>query len=333
MNEQALELSLALTPNPRGHALIDGRIVPEGIRVRPMIVHASELYWRQLQFAEFDVSEMSLSSLIIAISHGDTRFAAIPAFTMRRFFHTGILVRRDVGIDKPADLRGKRVGVPEYQMTSAIWSRGILQHEFDVAPNDIEWFMERMPDRSHGGATGFTPPKGLRLNQIPASSNIGEMMIDGTLDATLLYITDRNLVDRSRIELVGHPKVRHLFEDQAAERRRYYEKTGIYPINHVLIVRRSLLERYSWVALNLYNAFVAAKEALAQDAQASLQPLIETGALDPATVRTLRSDPMSYGLKEAGRVVEAIAQYQYEQGLTERRVALDEIFAPSTLFT
>ena len=331
MSDSDIELSLGLTPNPRSAAIAEGRVTAEGIRLRPMIIHPSELYWRQLQFGDFDVSEMSISSLIIATSRGDTRWAAIPAFTMRRFFHTGILVRRNAGIDAPADLHGKRVSVPEYQMTSAIWSRGILQHEFGVVLKKIEWFMERNPERSHGGATGFAPPPGIRLNQIPPTTNIGEMMVNEELDATLLYITDRNLVDRSRIELVGHPKIRFLFEDRAAECRRYYAKTGIYPINHILIVRRSLLERHPWIALNLYNAFVAAKEDLAKSADAMLQPYLETGTLDRAVTRTLQTDPMPYGVRAARPVVETIAQYLHEQGLTDRRVALEEIFAPSTL--
>lgn len=331
MNDADIELSLALTPNPRSQALVEGRISVEGVRLRSMVIHPSELYWRQLQFGEFDASEMSISSLLIATSRGDTRWAAIPAFTMRRFFHTGILIRRDAGIATPSDLKGKRVGVPEYQMTSAIWSRGILQHEFGVMPTDIEWFMERTPDRSHGGATGFVPPAGLRLNQIPATTNIGEMMVKGDLDATLLYIADRNLVDRSRIDLVGHPNIRFLFQDRAAERRRYYAKTGIYPINHVVVIRRSLLERYPWISLNLFNAFVAAKDELARSAQAVLAAYIETGVLDGGVLAMLATDPMPYGLKAGRKVVETIAQYLEEQGLTDRRVGLEEIFARATL--
>src|SRR5438132_746329 len=234
MTDSRLELSIALSDNERTRPLIEGRVMPQGIKLVPTMVHPSEMFWRQLRFAEFDVSEMSMSSLIISVSRGDTRWVAIPVFTMRKFFHTSIIVRTDSGITAPADLRGKRIGVPEYQQTWAIWARGILQHEFGVHARDIEWFMERNPDKSHGGATGFRAPPGVRVNQIPPASNIGEMLLRGELDGG---------------------------------------------------VERTL----------------AAK------------------------------DPLAYGVKASRAVLETITQYVHEQGLSERRVALEEIFAPSTL--
>ena len=140
---------------------------PEGIDLIPTILHPSELFWRQLHFAEFAVSEMSCSSFMIVTGQGDTRFVGLPIFTTRRFFHTTILVSRKSGIEKPADLKGKRVGVPEYQQTAALWTRGVLQHEFGVHPKDMEFWMERTPEKSHGGATGFKPPPGVVVHQVP----------------------------------------------------------------------------------------------------------------------------------------------------------------------
>ena len=265
MTAPHLELSIALSDNERTRPLLEGRVVPQGIKLVPTMVHPSEMFWRQLRFAEFDVSEMSMSSLIIAVSRGDTRWVAIPVFTMRKFFHTSIIVRTDSGIAAPADLRGKRIGVPEYQQTWAIWSRGILQHEFGVHARDIEWFMERNPDKSHGGATGFTAPPGVRVNQIPPTTNMGEMLIRGELDGSLHYLVDNNLVDRSTVDVSG--VTRYLFPDPAAEGRRFYAKTGLFPINHTVVVRRSLLESRPWIALNLYSAFVAAKEEIARAGQ------------------------------------------------------------------
>jgi 4,5-dihydroxyphthalate decarboxylase len=326
-----LELSLALSDNPNTRPLIDGHVEAEGIRLIPTAVHPSEMFWRQLRFGEFDVSEMSMSSLLIATARGPTPWVALPVFTTREFFHTRILVRSEAGISAPADLRGKRVGVPEYQQTAAIWGRGVLQHEFGVHAREIEWFMERGADKSHGGATGFAAPAGVRVNQIPPSTNIGEMLLAGALDATLLYLTNRNLVDRSRIDLSADARVRPLFADRAAEGRRYYTKTGIYPINHTVVVRRALLERHPWIALNVYSAFAAARERLARQADAFLEPYLHTGVLGDDAKRALARDPMAYGVKAARPVLETIAQYVHEQGLTERRVALDEIFAPSTM--
>ena len=128
-----------MASNPRTWPVLDGQVTADGIDLVPSVVHPSELFWRQLRFADFDVSEMSFSSLMMARANGDERWVGLPIFTTRRFFHTEILVRRDSGIEKPADLKGRRVGVPEYQQTAALWSRGILQHEFGVAPKDMEF--------------------------------------------------------------------------------------------------------------------------------------------------------------------------------------------------
>src|SRR5262245_38098448 len=310
----ALELSIALSDNPNTRPIIDGEAEAEGIKLIPTAVHPSEMFWRQLRFAEFDVSEMSMSSLLISTARGPTPWVALPVFTTREFFHLRILVRTDAGIAAPADLRGKRVGVPEYQQTAAIWGRGVLQHEFGVHAREIEWFMERGADKSHGGATGFTPPAGVRVNQIPPTTNIGEMLLKGELDATLLYLTDRNLVDRSRIDLSADARVRPLFPDRTAEGRRYYAKTGIYPINHTVVVRRALLERHPWVALNLYSAFAAARERLARQADAFLAPYLSAGVLGDDAKHALARDPMGYGVKAARPVLETIAQYVHEQG-------------------
>jgi 4,5-dihydroxyphthalate decarboxylase len=330
MSAAALELSIALSDNARTRPLIEGRVAPQGIRLVLTMVHPSEMFWRQLRFAEFDVSEMSMSSLIISVSRGDTRWVAIPVFTMRKFFHTSIIVRTDSGIAAPADLRGKRLGVPEYQQTWAIWARGILQHEFGVHAREIEWFMERNPDKSHGGATGFAAPEGVRVHQIAPSTNMGEMLVRGELDGALHYLSNRNLVDRSRVDVSG--VTRCLFPDPAAEGRRYFAKTGLFPINHTVVVQRSLLERHPWVALNLYSAFVAAKEEITRYGNSFLQWYFDAGLLDAGIKRTLAAaDPLAYGFKAARPVLETIARYVHEQGLCARRVELDEIFAKSTI--
>jgi 4,5-dihydroxyphthalate decarboxylase len=327
----SLELSVALSDNPNTRPLIHGDVEAQGLRLIPTAVHPSEMFWRQLRFGEFDVSEMSMSSLLISTARGPTPWVALPVFTTREFFHTRILVRSDAGIATPAGLRGKRVGVPEYQQTAAIWGRGVLQHEFGVHAREIQWFMERGADKSHGGATGFAAPAGVRVEQIPPSTNIGEMLVAAELDATLLYLTNRNLVDRSRLDLSADARIRPLFADRDAEGRRYFAKTGLYPINHTVVVRRTLLERHPWIALNLFSAFAAAKERVARRAEEFLHPYFHTGMLSDEARDALAGDPMGYGVKAARPVLETIAQYAHEQGLTDRRVALDEIFAPSTL--
>ena len=326
-----LALSIALSDNPNTRPLIEGAVAPEGISLTTTVIHPSEMFWRQLRFAEFDVSEMSMSSLLISTARGPTPWVALPVFTTREFFHTRILVRADACISSPADLKGKRVGVPEYQQTAAIWGRGVLENEFGVRPRDMEFFMERVADKSHGGATGFKPPAGVTVHQIPASTNIGEMLVDGELDATLLYLTHHNLVDRSRIDLSADKRVRPLFPDRAAEGRRYYAKTGIYPINHTVVIRRTLVEKHPWIALNLYSAFAAARAEVLRAGNAALASHFETGVIGEDVRKALATDPMAYGVKAARKVLETIVEYVHAQGLTDRRVEIEQLFLPATL--
>jgi 4,5-dihydroxyphthalate decarboxylase len=221
--------------------------------------------------------------------------------------------------------------VPEYQQTAALWSRGVLKHEFGVEPQDLEWWMERTEERSHGGATGFEPPPGIRFHRIPGNESIGTMLVDGKLDATLLYLTNNNLVDRSRITLEGNPEFRLLFPNPVAEGTRYYQKTGIFPINHGMVVRREIYEKHPWVALNIFNAFREAKERVAARARELVSTHLELGLLGPDAKKALAIDPYPYGVKSNQKVLETVAEYSYEQGLTPRVMKMDEIFAPSTL--
>ena len=330
MSEAKLDLSIALSENENTRAVLDGSIAPDAIKLYPTPMHPSEMFWRQLKFAEFDVSEMSMSSMTIATSQAPTQWVMLPVFTTREFFHLRILVRAASGIKEPADLKGKRVGVPEYQQTAALWSRGVLQHEFGVHARDIEWHMERSPEVSHGGATAFQPPAGVTVHRIPMSTNIGEMMVKGELDATLLYLTHGNIVDRSRIELTVDKGFHPLF-DRKTEPARYFAKTGIYQINHGMVIRRSIHERHPWVALNIYNAFAAARAAVTRARDTALRRHFEPGLLGDDARRALATDPMAYGVKTNRKVLETITQYVHEQGLSASRVALEELFAPSTM--
>jgi 4,5-dihydroxyphthalate decarboxylase len=324
-----LELSATFTQNDRTAPVLDGYVRPEGITLLITPLNASEMYWRQLKFGEFDISEMSISSLIIATSKGPTDWVALPIFTTRHFFHTSVLVRNGAGIETPADLRGKRIGVPEYQQTWAVWSRGIFADEFDVQPKDNIWYMERPPEASHGGATGFTPPPGVEMHYMPPTTNMGEMLVRGELDASVLYLRAPNLIDRSRIDLAQRGDIRTLFADPAAEGRRYYAKTGLYPINHVTVVRRSLLEKHPWIAANIYDTFVRAKAHQGKERDEQLEAYVATGLLAGSDVANLKRDPMPYGIVKNRRELETIARYDYEQGLAKRLVAVEEIFAPS----
>ncbi|MGA7787832.1 MAG: hypothetical protein WCA56_06675 [Xanthobacteraceae bacterium] len=324
-----LQLSIGITNNPRTWPILDGTVKPDGIDLVPTVLHPSELFWRQLHFAEFAVSEMSCSSFLIVTGQGDTRFLGLPIFTTRRFFHTSILVSRKSGIETPADLKGKRVGVPEYQQTAALWARGVLQHEFSVHAKDMEFWMERTPDRSHGNATGFTPPPGVTVNQIPADKSIGSMMLAGELDAVLHYLSGRNLVDRSRADLANDPDFKYLFPDPIAEGIRFYRKTGLLPINHQAVVRRDVFEKEPWVVLNLIKAFSRANEIANAQRVEHVADHLATGLL----AGDARTPVIHHGVKANRKVIETIAQYSLEQALTPRLIKVEELYAPSALET
>jgi 4,5-dihydroxyphthalate decarboxylase len=244
------------------------------------------------------------------------------------FFHTRILVRKDAKIDKPADLKGKRVGVPEYQQTAALWIRGAMQHEFGVEPKDMEFWMERSPSKSHGGATGFKAPPGVTVNQVPAEKSLGSMMLSGEIDATVHYIRRTNLVDRSTVDLANHPDMRPLFPDPLAEGVRYYRKTGLLPINHGMVIKRELAERHPWVVLNVLKAFERANEIAERERLEHARYHVDTGLIPPDA---LGVQLVKHGVKANRLALETAAQYSQEQGLTARRVKLEELFAPSTL--
>jgi 4,5-dihydroxyphthalate decarboxylase len=326
-----IPLSIAFASNPRTWPILDGRARAEGVDLLPSVVGPSELFWRQLKYADFDVAEMSFSSFIIALSKGDDRFVGVPIFTTRRFFHSHILVRKDSGIDKPEDLKGKRVGVTEYQQTGALWTRGALQHEWGVTSQDCEWFMERTPELSHGGATGFKPPKGVVLHQIPTDKSVASMMLSGELQACVHYRGHKTIVNRSSVDLVSHPDIKTLFPDVREEGIRYWKKTGIFPINHGMVIKRELAEKYPWIVINLIQAFNDSNRIADAERLAHCEYHIDTGLLPASAREALRTVIVKNGVVANRKTLEAAALHSVEQGLTDRLMKLDEVFAPSSM--
>lgn len=326
-----LSLSIAFASNPRTWPVYDGRVRVEGVELTPNIVGPSELFWRQLKYADFDVAEMSFSSFIIAIAKGDTRFVGLPIFTTRRFFHSHILVRRDSGIQSPADMKGKRVGVTEYQQTGALWTRGALEHEWGVASADCEWFMERTPDLSHGGATGFKPPAGVTVHQIPSEKSVATMMLSGELQACVHYRGHASLVNRSSVDLRNHPDIRTLFADPRAEGIRYFQKTGVFPINHGVVIRREIVERHPWVVINLIKAFNEANAIADRERVEHCEYHIDTGLLPAEARAALTRAIVRHGVVANRKTLEMAALHSLEQGLTPRLIGLEEAFAPNSM--
>jgi 4,5-dihydroxyphthalate decarboxylase len=326
-----LQLSLAITNNPRTRPIVDGRVKPAGIDFIKTVLGPAEMFWRQLNFAEFDVSEMSMSELMMIRARGDERFIGLPVFTTRRFYHTMMLVRRDAGIAGPADLNGKRVGVPEYVQTAALWTRGVLENEFGIAPKDMIFFMERVPARSHAGAIGSKAPPGVTINQIPPEKSIASMMLSGELDACMAYFGNPGLIDRSDVDLANHPDIKPLFPDPDAEGIRYYKKSGIFPINHGMVVKRALFEREPWVVLNILKAFNEANDIAEAERREHVAYHLETGLVPPDYRKALATRLITHGLKVNRATLETAAKYSNQQGLTPRVMPMNELFAANAL--
>ena len=332
-----VKLSFISGMNERVQPLVDGTIEPEGIELIPTLSDPSETFWRQLKFEEFEISEMSLSSYLIAKSSG-MDMIGIPVFPSRRFMQTQLSYHTDSEIKRPEDLGGKRLGVGEYQQTAALWNRGILEHDFGVSQYSVHWYMERTEELSHGGATGFQPPKGISFQRIPPDKSLASMLVNHEIDVAPVHRAfqkGKNIIDRStriRATTGDWSKIKLLFPDRIGEGTRFFQKHGYIPANHTYVIRGDINRKYPWVAFNLYKAFVKAKE-LAQDQLAESIPsgLIFGPDYLAKSRKIFGDDPYPYGLKSNRKMLQTIIDYSYEQGLTPKRQPLEELFAPSTL--
>ena len=328
-----LHLTLAMADYDRTAALRDGSVKPAGINLTYLVSPPSETFWRMLKFDEFDAAEMSLSSFLIARGQGRA-WTAIPVFPFRAFFHTYVFVRADSNIRQPSDLAGRRFGLPEYQMTAAVWVRGVLQNDFGVPPTKIRWFVDRSPSLSHGGQTGFTPPNGVSIERVPEGERLFSLLVGGELDAVMTspYPGMPSMLNHTDLtELSRSPQVRLLFDDPVAESVRYFRTHGFSHINHTVVVQNRILEKHPWVALNLYNAFTQAK----QRSYAEMGYLLRSNVMAAFGVleaqrRTFGEDPFPYGLANNRTALQTLAGHSLEQGLVRTRVEVDELFAATT---
>jgi len=262
---------------------------------------------------------------------------ALPVFPSRRLFHTEISYHLDSGVKEPSDLVGKRIGVAEYQQTAALWTRGILEHDFGVSQYKIDWYMERSEELSHGGATGFTPPPGIFFHRIPPDKSLVSMLLAHELDAAAVagpWTRGANVIDRSsRIPGSGDwNKIRPLIPDRMAEARRFFQKYGFIPPNHAYVIRGDVHRKYPWVAFNLYNAFVKAKALAREKLLERIPSALFFGPEYLAMTRTIfGDDPFPYGVKANRPMLEMLIEFSREQGLTPRKMEVEVLFAESTL--
>ena len=324
-----LGLSLACWDYDRTRALADGRVKPEGISLTYLPMKMPESFFRMLRFREFDVSEMSLSWYVRTVALNPRPFVAIPVFPSRSFRHGCIFVNTNSGIERAADLVGKRIGVPEYQMTAAVWIKGILADDYGVPVDSVTYHTGGLlePGRRE---TPMSLPSSISVEPIDERRTLSEMIDSGEIDA--LYTADLpEPVAR------GAATVRRLFPDFEVEEQAYLARTSIFPIMHVIVIRRETYESNPWIAQSLVKAFVEAKKLAGED----LREIVALKTMLPwlpahveATERLFgTSDFWPYGLADNHRTIDAFLRYSFDQGLSPKRLAPEDLFVPSTLET
>jgi 4,5-dihydroxyphthalate decarboxylase len=323
----ALRLTLACWDYDRTRALIDGSVAPEGIDLIYLNQPVEETFWRMLRFREFDCSEMSLSSYVASLNSDNPPFVAIPAFPSRFFRHSCIFVSAKSGIRKPEELKGKRIGVPEYQMTAPVWIRGILSDDYGVKVTDVEHYSGGEEEPGREEKLKLDLPSTIRLRGIPADKTLSRMIADGDLDALVTA--------RAPSTFQKEPdKVRRLFPDYVETEKQYYRRTKIFPIMHTVVIRRDVYASNPWVAQSLYKAFTEAKAKAYRlyDQTAALPAMVPwlIAQLDEAR-REMGEDWWPYGVEPNRKVLETFLRYHHEQGLSKRRFTPDELFARETL--
>ena len=329
-----LNLSFAISPYDRVEPLITGEVKPLGVNLTYTDLPVPDIFYRQLKFHQFDVSEMSMSSFLKARAQG-WPYRMLPVFHNRNFSYTRTLVRLASGIrvDHPEDLKGKRVGIADYQMSVALWTRGILKHEFGVEPQDMVWFQERSERLSHGGASAFTPPPGVEFHY--AARDFGSMFLDGELDAAFTYIGESNSsLDRKKADLSRNPRFKLLFRDPRKEGVRFFKKLGYVPPHHITVVRESLVKEAPWLALSLMDAFQQAKQLAMRRLNRS--PFSASMLLfGPQWLAEQQAafgdDPYVYGIKANAQALDMAQTFSMEQGLSPAKQPWEDLFPEEIL--
>jgi 4,5-dihydroxyphthalate decarboxylase len=322
-----LRLSVAMGNYDRTRALADGEVRIDGTDPVYMMLSPEEMFFRSFRDVAFDVSELSLSTFALKAADGNNPYVGIPVFPSRAFRHTSIHVRSDRGIQRPADLKGRRLGTPEYQLTACVWARALLQEEDGVAPSDVIWVRGGM---EHGGrrekAVLRLPPE-VCIEEAPDDLTLSQLLERGDIDG-IVGPRAPSCFER------GHPQVRWLFADPSGAAAEYFRRTRIFPIMHVLGVRRELAEQHPWLPMALYKAFAAAKDI----AVARLTDTSATKVTLPFVEEQLRAarelmgpDFWSYGAAPNHHVLDKFLHHHHAQGLSRRRLSVEELFHPSTL--
>jgi 4,5-dihydroxyphthalate decarboxylase len=322
----SVPITLACERYDRTEALRDGRVRPAGVDLTYLPQQVEETFFRMARFREFDAAEMSLSSYVISLTR-DAPFIAMPVFPSRLFRHSGIYVSANSGIEKPTDLVGRQVGVAEYQLTANVWIRGILADEYGVPVEAVTYRTGGLHQPGRPEKLAVALPPEVRIEPIGPGQTLSDMLASGEIDA--LY-TPRTPESFAR----GDTGVRRLFDPSGPAEVEYYQRTGIFPIMHVLVLRRDVYERNRWLARSLYDALEQAKALCEQGMDETAAARYMLPWLHDEVARTravLGEDYWPYGLERNHEVLATFLRYSYDQGLASRPLEPEELFAPETL--
>lgn len=318
-----LNVSLATNYYDRTAPIYDGRVRIEGCNVHHVLLEAPEIFHRLFKFQEFDITEMSLSSHMLTTARETSPYVGIPVFPLRMFRHSGVYIRTDRGIAKPADLRGKTIGVPEFQQTANVWVRGILEDDYGVNVASVHWRSGGLeePGREERAEIHLAPEVDWQV--IPRDRTLSDMLEGGEIDAV---ISPRAPTCFSRKNKC--PQVAQLFPNYPDVELEYYKRNKIFPIMHLIGIRRGLAEENPWLPVSVFKAFLKAKEMI--DLRHST--ILPWAAAEYRRMQSIMGeDYWSYHLEPNRHVIEAFGRYAMNQGLIKRKVAPEELFAPSTL--
>jgi 4,5-dihydroxyphthalate decarboxylase len=320
-----LQLSIAMGDYDRTRALLDGAVQIDGVDPVFMTLSPEEMFFRAFRNVEFDVSELSFSSYLVKASKGESPYVAVPVFLSRAFRHTSIYVRKD-RIRRPEDLKGKRVGLPEYQLTANVWARALLQDDFGVRPQDITWVRGGIDTPGRPEKIKLQLPADVRLESAPEGQTISAMLDRGDIDG---FIAPRPPGEVA----LANPDIGWLFDDPTAVAKDYYRRTGVFPIMHVVGVRRELAAQHPWLPGAILKAFDRSKayalERLADTSATKVTlPFVEEQL--KAARETLGADFWSYGVAANRRTLETFVRHHHGQGLSPRLMTVDELFHPAT---
>jgi 4,5-dihydroxyphthalate decarboxylase len=319
-----LNLSVAVRDYDRTRPLSDGLVQIDGVDPVFMALDPEEIFFRAFRHAEFDICELSLSSFTVKTAQGNCPYVGVPAFVSRAFRHTSIYVRTD-RIKKPADLKGKRVGVPEYQLTANVWARAILQDDHGVKPSDMHWIRGGLEEAGRLEKIAITLPKDVRLDDAPAGRTLSSMLDAGEIDA---FIGPRVPSGFGR-----HPNIGWLFADPVAAAKDYFKRTGIFPIMHIVGVRRELAAQHPWLPGAVLKAFDRAKtialEKLSDTSSTKVTlPFVEERLMEARAL--MGQDFWPYGLEANRKALETFLRHHHAQGLSSRLLKPEDLFHAGT---